>query len=211
MDRVAKSVNYTKSLSSLYSTVINFQKPQVLSKWLDGRRRAEGFTISALVLALAFSMIFSGGLGWVVLLLFPISLITVSAGFIFHELAHRYVARRFRCFAEYRIWPLGLLLALCLSFFGFVFAAPGAVVVRPRIDLWGRGLGSRRRSTDSFHWLDPSRTFPWPPLFSSYTYDFRWPYFSIGAGINSWLAFSTYCPFRLLMGARCSCGVRRFG
>lgn len=92
--------------------------------------------ISAFVLALAFSIMFAGGLKRSILSLFPISLMTVSVGFVFHELAHRYAARSFGCFAEYRMWPPGLLLALLFAPLGVVFAAPGAVMIWPRVDIW---------------------------------------------------------------------------
>ncbi len=52
-------------------------------------------------------------------------------GFIGHELAHREVARRNGCFADYVVWPTGLALALLLAIATggrFVFAAPGAVM-----------------------------------------------------------------------------------
>ncbi len=60
----------------------------------------------------------------------PITLIATGTGFIFHELAHRYTAIHFGAHAEYRMWPNMLLLAAGFSlFFGFVFAAPGAVYI----------------------------------------------------------------------------------
>ncbi len=52
-------------------------------------------------------------------------------GFIGHELAHREVARKNGCFADYIAWPMGLALALFLAIATggrFVFAAPGAVM-----------------------------------------------------------------------------------
>lgn len=59
-----------------------------------------------------------------------ISLIVVGTAFICHELAHRYLAIRFGCHAEYRMWTGGLIFALVFAlFFGFVFAAPGAVYI----------------------------------------------------------------------------------
>ena len=56
--------------------------------------------------------------------------IAVGLGFVVHELAHRETAKAYGCFAEYKLWPLGLALALFLSVItkgAFVFAAPGAV------------------------------------------------------------------------------------
>ncbi len=58
--------------------------------------------------------------------------IAVATGFIFHELAHREVARRVGCAADYVMWPIGLALALFLALLTkgrFVFAAPGAVTI----------------------------------------------------------------------------------
>jgi Zn-dependent protease len=66
--------------------------------------------------------------------LFVSSLIAVGLGFLLHELMHRTVARSFTCHAEYKMWPLGLLLALALAFASrgnLIFAAPGAVYIVP--------------------------------------------------------------------------------
>ncbi len=57
----------------------------------------------------------------------------VGTGFILHELAHKFTARRYGYVADYEASPTGLFLALGLSFItggGFVFAAPGAVMIR---------------------------------------------------------------------------------
>jgi Zn-dependent protease len=63
-------------------------------------------------------------------ILLPISLIVVGAGFICHELAHRYVAIHYGCHAKYRMWSSMLLLAILMALaFGIVFAAPGAVYI----------------------------------------------------------------------------------
>ena len=56
-------------------------------------------------------------------------MIGVGVGFIFHELGHKFVAMHYGYYAEYELWPTGLLIALVSSFFGFIFAAPGAVVI----------------------------------------------------------------------------------
>lgn len=89
------------------------------------------------VLTLAFAISFSGGLPGLLSAGFPIflliSFISVGTAFLFHELAHRKLARSYGCWAEFRMWRWGLMLALLFSFFGFVFAAPGAVMIRGRI------------------------------------------------------------------------------
>ncbi len=63
---------------------------------------------------------------------FIIMLFAVGTGFIFHELAHRQVAKHYGAHAEFRAWKSGLLLALGLAIItngSMVFAAPGAVYV----------------------------------------------------------------------------------
>ncbi|MGQ9543998.1 MAG: AN1-type zinc finger domain-containing protein [Candidatus Bathyarchaeia archaeon] len=74
-----------------------------------------------------------------------ISLGTLGLGFIGHELAHRYVARRLGCWAEFRVWPTGLLMALIFAVASWgrvIFAAPGAVYIIPRSP-FGYGIGKR--------------------------------------------------------------------
>ncbi|MCR4368523.1 MAG: site-2 protease family protein [archaeon] len=60
-----------------------------------------------------------------------VMLVAVGTGFIFHELAHKYVAIHYGAHAEFRAWREGLLLAIGLAVIGspFIFAAPGAVYV----------------------------------------------------------------------------------
>ena len=64
-------------------------------------------------------------------LLFSIGVaaITVGLGFLAHELAHRHYARKFGKHAEFRANNLMLGAAIIMSFFGFVLAAPGAVII----------------------------------------------------------------------------------
>ena len=85
--------------------------------------------ISFIVIALGFTILYSNGNYSDVTLIFPVVMIGVGAGFIFHELGHKFVAMHYGYYAEYELWPIGLLIALVSSFFGFIFAAPGAVVI----------------------------------------------------------------------------------
>ena len=64
----------------------------------------------------------------------------VGTGFILHELAHKFTAQRYGYVADYEASPTGLFLALGLSFItggGFVFAAPGAVMIRGKKAMYG--------------------------------------------------------------------------
>ena len=61
--------------------------------------------------------------------LVPIGFLGAITAFLMHELAHRQMAIRYGGAAHFRLWPLGLLLSLITSPFGFLFAAPGAVQI----------------------------------------------------------------------------------
>ena len=89
------------------------------------KKEIRDIVISTVVLALAF-----GGFN---MESFLTALFILTFAFIFHELGHRTMARKFGAFAEYRMWPMGLALALVSSFFGFIFAAPGAVYISPLV------------------------------------------------------------------------------
>src|SRR3989338_3031065 len=72
--------------------------------------------------------------------LLPFGLIVVSLSFILHEMAHRYFARKYGHHAEFQLWKWGLIIAIVITIASngaFIFAAPGAVVIFPRADLWG--------------------------------------------------------------------------
>ncbi len=69
---------------------------------------------------------------------FIITAIAVGTGFILHELAHKYVAINFGAKAEYRAWTTGLIFALVMALFGWVFAAPGAVYI------FGRDIDNKK-------------------------------------------------------------------
>jgi Zn-dependent protease len=54
---------------------------------------------------------------------------TVGLGFLLHELGHKFMAQKYHCFAEFRAFNAMLVLAIAMSFTGFIFAAPGAVMI----------------------------------------------------------------------------------
>ena len=82
-----------------------------------------------LVISLAFAIAMSGFSISRIILVFFISAFTVGIAFLFHELAHKIVAQHYGCEAEFRSFDKMLILAIAMSFFGFVFAAPGAVMI----------------------------------------------------------------------------------
>ncbi|MFQ6010950.1 MAG: AN1-type zinc finger domain-containing protein [Nitrososphaerales archaeon] len=65
-------------------------------------------------------------------LIFGIAALTAGVGFLLHELAHKFAAQKYGLWAEFRAWNLGLIMAVMFAFTGFIFAAPGAVYIRPK-------------------------------------------------------------------------------
>jgi Zn-dependent protease len=93
------------------------------------KKEIRDLIISFIVIALGFTILYSNGDYSHIGLVFPVVMIGVGLGFIFHELGHKFVAMHYGYYAEYELWPTGLIIALISSFFGFIFAAPGAVVI----------------------------------------------------------------------------------
>ena len=83
--------------------------------------------IAFIFISLSFAIANSGRDINNILSILPLIMVGVGAGFIFHELGHKFVSMKYGYWAEFKLWPQGLLFALVTSFFGFVFAAPGAV------------------------------------------------------------------------------------
>ena len=93
------------------------------------KKEIRDLIISFIVIALGFTILYSNGDYSHIGIVFPVVMIGVGVGFIFHELGHKFVAMHYGYYAEYELWPTGLIIALVSSFFGFIFAAPGAVVI----------------------------------------------------------------------------------
>ena len=93
------------------------------------KKEIRDLIISFIVIALGFTILYSNGDYSHIGIVFPVVMIGVGVGFIFHEFGHKFVAMHYGYYAEYELWPTGLIIALISSFFGFIFAAPGAVVI----------------------------------------------------------------------------------
>ncbi|BAB59758.1 hypothetical protein [Thermoplasma volcanium GSS1] len=83
--------------------------------------------VSVLALTAAFGIAFRFRSPYGPIFVLAMAFLVSVTAFLMHELAHRYVARSYGGIAYFKMWPLGLLLALLTSVFGFIFAAPGAV------------------------------------------------------------------------------------
>ncbi len=83
----------------------------------------------------------------------------VGTGFLLHELAHKFTAQRYGYAADYEASPLGLALALGLSVItngGFVFAAPGAVMIRGKRVFYPFDYSEPRQSAKEFAYISVS-------------------------------------------------------
>lgn len=83
--------------------------------------------LSLIALIIAFSILGEKRLPGYEMVL--ITAIGVGTGFLLHELAHKFVAMHYGYWAEYRANNMGLILAVIMAFAGFIFAAPGAVMI----------------------------------------------------------------------------------
>ncbi|NPA75877.1 MAG: site-2 protease family protein [Euryarchaeota archaeon] len=80
--------------------------------------------VGALIFAMSLIM---GGSHFVSYL--PVATLAVLTGFFIHEMAHKYMAFYYGFIAAFQAWYTGLFIAIVSAFVGFLFAAPGAVVV----------------------------------------------------------------------------------
>lgn len=87
-----------------------------------------------IAITVAFAIVLSGNTMSALPSFLIISGIAVGFGFLLHELGHKFVAQHYGCFAEFRSFDFMLVLAFIMSFFGFVFAAPGAVMIKGYVD-----------------------------------------------------------------------------
>jgi Zn-dependent protease len=98
--------------------------------------------VAALSFAFFMIMIPANASSYALVYFAAVSIVAVLTGFLMHEMAHKFVAQRYGAWAEFRIFPLGLLMAVVFSFMGFVFAAPGAVYINGRLTKLQNGLVS---------------------------------------------------------------------
>jgi Zn-dependent protease len=144
-------------------------------------------------LGLAFTLATRGGWQF-----FIVALVTVGVGFVGHELAHKYAAMRFGYSASYRIWPMGLVLALILAFVArLIFAALGAV------QIYGPGMSRDERGVISlsgpvFNVALAAVFMGLAALFGGGFYGF----FNFGAQINALIALFNCIPFAILDGKK---------
>ena len=139
-----------------------------------------------IAISLAFAILYTKALNELIPN-FLMSVFTVGIGFLLHELAHKYLAQKYKCFAEFRADNKMLLIAIVSSFFGFIFAAPGGVVIQGYVDRKKyaliAGAGPLTNIILAFIFLALS----FMPLLRTISL--------FGFTINSWLALFNLLPF----------------
>ena len=93
----------------------------------------KNIAIAVSVLIIALTLVLMKMLDMDILSTVVLAILAVFLGFFSHEMAHKVLARKYGCWSEFRANMRGLGLALLMSFFGFLFAAPGAVYIVGRI------------------------------------------------------------------------------
>ena len=104
------------------------------SIWHFSKTEIEHLALATGAFTLALALMFSDGIWGLEAKKFPLycvlSLITLAPAFLLHEFAHKFVARYYGCWAEFRADPSGLRFGVILAAIaGIVFMAPGAVMV----------------------------------------------------------------------------------
>ena len=121
-----------------------------------------------------------------------ISCIVVGTGFLLHELAHKLLAQKYGCFAEFRANMNMLIFAILLSFTGIILAAPGAVMIKGVVDKRKNGLISA---------AGPATNFALALIFFILLYFEVFEMISkYGFMINTWIGFFNLIPFGIFDG-----------
>jgi len=149
-----------------------------------------------LAISFIFAVLFHDGFAFSLkfLSLFLISGFTVGIGFIFHELGHKLMAQHYGCYARFKSFDFMLVVAILLSFLGFVFIAPGAVMISGPI-------GKKRSGIISL--FGPLMNILLALIFLLLFFTSQFKFFSsIGFLINSWLALFNMLPFPIFDGRK---------
>ncbi|DAC23502.1 MAG TPA: hypothetical protein HA345_03795 [Candidatus Thalassarchaeaceae archaeon] len=149
-------VVFEKSNNSSSAFLRGFMNPSYYSApplhhegsfWHFSRKEINDLTLATLAFALALALMRVGGMFgilnsgaspfaliiemaiWGTLYIF-----SLGPAFLLHEMAHKFLARHYGCWAEFRADPSGLRMGVLIAaLLGFVFMAPGAVMVAGNI------------------------------------------------------------------------------
>ena len=129
-----------------YSTPLSRNKG---SFWHFSRKEINDLTLATLAFALALALMQVGGIRGILntanetspveiiiemIIYGTVFVFALGPAFLLHEMAHKFVARHYGCWAEFRADPGGLKMGILIAaIIGIVFMAPGAVMVAGNI------------------------------------------------------------------------------
>jgi len=148
-----------------------------------------------IMLSIAFAILLTGGLAldnnW--LNAFFLSMLTVGTAFIFHEMGHKVLAQHYGCRAVFKSFDGMLFISIIIAFFGFILAAPGAVML-------GGPVGTRRNGKISA--MGPLINIVLAIIFLGFHLVFPSTLTFYGFFINALLAAFNMLPFGLFDGKK---------
>jgi len=170
--------------------------PIKIGRFRTSKRELVDITKAWFAISLAFTFIFSdiglnnlsGIISIEFLIILLASLFTAGLGFLLHEIGHKIAAQHYGCEAEFRSDDSMLYLAVGMAFvIGFLFAAPGAVMIAGHIS---------RRQNGIISLAGPAVNYVLAVLFLGLSMVI--PLFGvwkIGAMVNAWLGLFNLIPF----------------
>jgi Zn-dependent protease len=129
-----------------------------------------------------------------------LSAFTVGIAFLLHELSHKFFAQKYNCWAEFRANTTMLILAVLMSFLGFILVAPGAVMISGRISKKQNGIISLAGPMMNI-FLGVIYLIGAILVFSLENSLIK-QFFTYGYIINAWLAVFNLLPFGIFDGKK---------
>lgn len=132
----------------------------------------------------------------------PYFAIIVLVAFLLHEMAHKFMARKFNMVAFYKIWPQGILFGMILMILGLKVVAPGAVVIHTyRFARWGFRRPRPEQASGEIGII--ALAGPAVNLFFAIIFSlFNGTLFNYLTFINAWLALFNLLPIPPLDGSK---------
>ena len=160
--------------------------------------------IAFIVISLGFSIVYGKtNINYIIAIL-PMIMIGVGSGFILHEIGHKISAIYYGYWAEFKAWPIGLIISLLSAFIGFLIATPGAVNIYGQINEKENGIISLSGPVVNillaliFLIINSVYTAMNPQAIGSFTNITC----TFGFIINGYLAFFNLIPLGILDGAK---------
>lgn len=173
---------------------------------LFSREEIRDITIAVVALTFAFALLLGDRTNFMPFL--GVSFVVVVTAFLFHELAHKFTARYYKMEAFFKLWPLGVIIAIIFAAFTpILFAAPGAVVIfRRKFGGWmykyERFTEATIREMGIIAASGPIVNIILAVVFTGIHSAVGGQIFSLLATINAFLAFFNLLPFNPLDGGK---------